>query len=103
MLKDTTTYTSIKPAILQFQNPTLEWTTGVILADRCEHRLLQEIYWWILCIFQTLDLLAETIEHRPLLKGFIGMMEQLDALIDRYNTTPHVAPEAASVALQFNC
>ncbi|XP_045157272.1 armadillo repeat-containing protein 1-like [Mercenaria mercenaria] len=32
---------------------------------------------------ETIHLLAETADHRPLLRGFIGMMEQLESLIDR--------------------
>lgn len=32
---------------------------------------------------ETIHLLAETVENRPLLRGFIGMMEQLESLIDR--------------------
>lgn len=33
--------------------------------------------------FQTIRLLAETEDNRPLLRNFIGMMDQLESLVER--------------------
>lgn len=44
---------------------------------------------------ETIQLLSETPEHRPLLRSFMGMMEQLESLIDRKDCgeVEHLAKE----------